>query len=47
MDNNDITEEQALKELKERNGEAEKLLNNPDKLEKLLQKLEKKIKHHS
>ena len=44
MENNCISEEQALKELNKRNDEAKELLENPDKLEELLQKLEKKLK---
>ena len=44
METKGITEEQALNELNRRNDEAKKLLEDPDKLEVLLQKLEKKFK---
>ena len=39
-----ITSEQAQKELEKRYKEAEELLNNQDKLEEMLQKLERKLK---
>ena len=40
----EITKEQAKTELEGRYTEAKKLLNQPDKLEELLQKFEQKIK---
>ena len=40
----EITEEEAKKEYEKGFNEAEKLLQNPDKLEAFLQKLEKKLK---
>ena len=44
MNEKQITEEQAKKEYEKGIVEAEKLLKNPDKLEDLLQKLERKLK---
>lgn len=44
MNNYYITDEEAKKQLESGYGEAEKILNDPDKLEKILQKLEKKLK---
>lgn len=43
MDNYYITDEEAKKQLESGYGEAEKILNDPDKLEKFLQRLEKKL----
>ena len=39
-----VNEQKALKELKKRHGEAEALLNDNDKMERFLQRLEKKLK---
>ena len=39
-----ITEEKVKEEYEKGFKEAEKLLNNPDKLEKILQKIERKLK---
>lgn len=41
---NEFDMEQATKELENNYGEAEKLLNDVDKLERFLQRLEKKLK---
>ena len=39
-----LNEQKALEELQKRHGAAEDLLNNEDKLERFLQRLEKKLK---
>ena len=44
MDKNEITDSKAEREYEKRCKKAEQLLEEPDKLEKLLQKLEKKMK---
>ena len=40
----EVNEEEANKELEKRYGKAEVLINNDDKMEKFLRKLEKKLK---
>lgn len=44
MSKNKMTEEQAKKELEKGRKQAEEMLNNPDELEKFLQRLENKLK---
>ncbi len=44
MDNKIMDEQKALKELKKRYSDAEELINNPDKMERFLQRLEDKLK---
>ena len=44
MNNNQVSESKAQREYEKRCKKAEQLLNEPDKLERILQKLEKKMK---